>query len=93
MPYRLELADGTPVTADQVLRMFPQRGPSGRANVFVREGKLRNPIQVVLIPSPSQAFREQGVGRETIIYGRQRMRQFLAQEMKYRISRRLSRGG
>ena len=93
LPFRLELADGSPVTAEQMSRFFIQRTRSGRPNVLVREGRKSTPIQAVVLPSPSHAFRERGVGAQTIAYGRGRFRVVFAQEMKFRVSKRLSRGG
>lgn len=88
LPFRLELADGSPVTAEQMRRLFVQRTRGGRPNVLVREGKKSAPIYVVVLPSPSHAFRERGVGTRTVAFGRWRYRTVFAQEMKYRIARR-----
>jgi len=93
LPFRVELDDGTTVTAAHLRRLFLQVNRWGRPAVLVREGKPSLPIQVLRAPSMSDAFRERGVGAALIAYGRTRMRVVFAQETKFRVSRRLSRGG
>lgn len=92
-PFRLELADGTQLSSAQLSRLFIQRARTGAVNVWVREGSRSRPFQAVVIGSLSRAFRERGVKAPLLAYGRERYRVVFAQEMKYRVSKRLSRGG
>lgn len=88
MPFRVELADGTAVTSDQLRRLFIQRSRGGLVNVWVREGSKSKPFQAVVVGSLSRAFRERGIGPAVLAFGRQRMRVVFAHEMKFRIAKR-----
>ena len=88
LPFRIELADGTPISAAQLTRMFIQRSSSGRSNVWVREGSKSRPIQAVVTGTLSRAYREEGVGSAVISFGRARFRTVLTQEFRYRIAKR-----
>ena len=88
LPFRLELADGTPVSAEQLRRFFLQRArTSGMVNVWVREGRASMPFQAVVAPSLAHAFRERGIGTRLVLLGRARFHEVLGQEMQYRLKR------
>lgn len=89
LPFRLELADGSPVSADMLRRFFVQRArSSGRVNVWVREGKRSEPFQAVVAPSLAHAFRERGIGFRLVEIGRRRFHEVLRQEMRFRLKGR-----
>jgi hypothetical protein len=86
LPFRLELADGTPVSQEMFRRFFLQRARSSRAiNVWVREGKGSIPFQAVVAPSLAHAFRERAIGEALVRLGRERFQVVLRQEMTFRL--------
>jgi hypothetical protein len=87
-PYRLELADGTPLSAEIVRRLFLQRSRSGKVNVWARDGSLRFPIHAVVTPSVAHAFRERLIGARLVALGRTRFSTVLRQEMTFRLAKR-----
>lgn len=89
MPFKLELADGTPITSAQLQRMFIQRSRrTGRANVWVRLGLRSRPFQAVVVASVAEAYRVRTLGPAMLALGRERMAIVLEQEFKYRLSQR-----
>lgn len=88
LPFRLELADGSSITAEQFRRMFVQRARSGKVNVWTRVGAKSRPIEAVVAPSLAHVFRERGVGARTLNYWRDRFQVVLEQEMKFRLGGR-----
>jgi hypothetical protein len=95
LPFRLELADGTPVSQEMFRRFFLQRArSSGVVNVWVREGTGSVPFQAVVAPSLAHAFREQGIGDALVGLGRVRFQIALKQEMNFRLALhdRIARG-
>lgn len=89
LPFRLELADGTPVSAEQMRRFFLQRTRStGRVNVWVREGTRSHPFHSVVVPSLAHVFRERGLGDFVADVWRERFAVVFRQEAKFRLSKR-----
>jgi hypothetical protein len=87
MPFRLELADGTPVTPEQLKRLFIQRSHSGKVNVWVREGRHSRPFQAVVVAGVAAAYRARNLAPRLMNIGRERMAIVLEQEFKYRLSK------
>jgi len=87
VPFRLELADGTSISAEQFRRMFVQRSRTGKVNVWTRIGAKSLPIQAVVAPSLAHVFRERGVGTRTLNFWLDRFQVVLEQEMKFRLGR------
>lgn len=87
MPFRLELADGTPVTPEQLNRLFIQRAKSGKVNVWVREGRTRRPFQAVVVAGVAAAYRSRNLAPLLLSMGRERMAIVLEQEFKFRLSK------
>lgn len=92
LPWRLEDLDGDIIPPQVLAHAFIQRSTrTGVPNVWIRVNKMRYPITALLASSLATAFNKRGLGVELIAYGRGRFRAVFAQEMKYRISQRLSR--
>lgn len=87
MPFRLELADGTPVTPEQLKRLFIQRSRSGKVNVWVREGRRSHPFQAVVVAGVAAAYRARNLGPALLSLGRERMARVLEQEFRFRLSK------
>lgn len=87
MPFRLELADGAPVSQEQLKRLFIQRARSGKVNVWVREGTRSRPFQALVVASVAAAYRSRNLGPSLLYLGRQRMATVLEQEFKFRLSK------
>lgn len=94
VPWRIEALDGDVVPPQVLAHAFIQRGrQSGVPNVWIRAGTKRYPITALLVSSLATAFKDRGLGPGLLAFGRNRMRVVFAQEMKFRVSSRLSRGG
>jgi hypothetical protein len=92
LPWRMEALDGDVIPPQALTHAFIHRGrQSGVPNVWIRVGTSRYPITAILVSSVSTAFRDRGLGTALIAYGRARQRSVFAQEMKFRVSNRLSR--
>jgi hypothetical protein len=88
LPFKLELADGTPVTGDMLRRLFLQRSRAGAVHAWVRMGKSSTPFQAVVVASTAEAFRSKRLGPTLVEVGRARMAVVLEQEFRFRLSKR-----
>lgn len=87
MPFRIELADGTLVTPEQLNRLFIQRARTGKVNVWVRQGRRSRPFQAVVVAGVAAAYRARNLGPALLSLGRERMARVLEQEFRYRLSK------
>jgi len=93
LPWRIEALDGDVVPPQALAHAFIQRGRmSGVPNVWIRTGTKRYSITALLASSLASAFKVGGLGAGLVSFGRSRYRVVFAQEMKFRVSKRLSRG-
>lgn len=90
LPYRLETWEGLPVTPAHLRQAFVQRPTAnrGRHSVYIRVGKSRYPIEGIVAPSLAAAFGERHIGSAMVRLARSRFAVVLAQESRFRISRR-----
>lgn len=89
LPFRVETGDGKPVSIAQLRQAFIQRPRSGgQPNVFVRSGRDRYPIEVLVAPSLAAAFIERGIGDALSRTARQRFEVVFQQEAQFRLSKR-----
>jgi hypothetical protein len=84
LPGFLERGDGTPITPEDLNRVFLQRPKGGAANWWLREGKARMPISVVVVRGLSAAFVEGQVASALGPVARARFMRALEQELKFR---------
>ena len=89
LPFRVETGDGVAVSAAELRQAFIQRAASsGVPNVFIRTGRGRYPISVLVAPSLAAAFVEKGIGDALSRSARMRFETVFVQEAKFRLSKR-----
>jgi len=89
LPFRLEAADGRAIDPQDLQRAFVQRSRATSVpNVWLRAGKARLPIDVVLAPSLSSAVVEKRIGEALLRVARSRFAVVFAQEGKFRLAKR-----
>lgn len=89
LPFRLETGDGRQIGDAELRGAFIQRARlNGQPNVFLRTGRDRYPIAVLVAPSLAAAFVERSVGKRLATVARDRFLVVLQQEAKFQLSKR-----
>lgn len=78
-----------PIAAGDLRHAFIQRSRAyGTANVWLRQGKDRYPIDVLVAPSPSEVLVQKKINEALGRRARERFQVVFAQEAKFRLSKR-----
>lgn len=89
LPFRLETGDGRQIGDAELRSAFIQRArTNGVPNVFLRTGRARYPIAVLVAPSLAAAYVERAIGRRLAQVARDRFAVVLQQEAKFQLSKR-----
>lgn len=88
LPFRLETGGGRRLDPEALRHAFLQRSRQGTANVWLRAGKERYPIEVIVAPSLAEAFVERAIGEALSRRARARFGAVFQQEAKFRLSKR-----
>jgi hypothetical protein len=89
LPFRVETGEGRRLDPAALRDAFIQRAKSnGAPNLFLRAGRERYPITVLVAPSLSSAFVERQVGEKLARIARTRFAVVFAQELKFRLATR-----
>lgn len=89
MPWGIVTGGGGAIPADRLRNAFLQVATTnGVRNVFLRVGKQRYPLHVLLAPGLAEAFRERRVGARLTRFARARFSVVFQQEAKFRLSKR-----
>lgn len=89
LPWALETGDGQPIPAAQLRHAFIQRATTnGVENVFLRAGRARYPLHVLLAPSLSYTVVQKRLNTALSRFARERFAVVFQQDAKFRLSKR-----